>query len=102
MKVLVVPQHSEIEKFITANRRHTGCFYIDQSGQRIKPPFKPDQFRQWVPEMTVSDVSFKDVCERFPDAVSERDEWRTPSWGSCWYTERSWPHYYKEKFDTSD
>lgn len=74
--VLVVPQFSKIENAILSRmKKENGKF--------------------------VCSMSFAECCEKFPESVREIAENESPNWGSAFYSEFSWPHCFREKWDTS-
>lgn len=74
--VLDVPQCSRLEDFILSNIKK-------QNGEYV------------------SSVTFAECCERFPNSVREIMENESPSWGSAFYSESSWPHCFAANWDSS-
>ena len=103
MKILLVPQGSYPEKELTDAMTEVkpGGYYFS-NGSKVLPGNKIDhQTMKWHDAVYETSISFDQACEKYPDKVKEVNENDSPSWGEAWYSEESWPFFWKENWDTT-
>lgn len=95
VKFLIVGQHTAIENAVTANRKEIvpGKYVRAENSQRF----------QYIPPVYEFSKTFEELCEQFPNAVTESDK-LNPSWGSAWFKadENGNAVLAAENWDTSD
>jgi hypothetical protein len=107
MKVLIVPQNSELSSKISESSKQVakGYYIWDDTGEVAAFPIFHNNTRKktWIPEKTYFDISFSQLEREFPKNVAIVVPSASPFLGEAWYNEENdKPVLYKENWDSSD
>lgn len=103
LRILVVGQGMYPEnEILAAMRQVEQAGYFLENGDRVTKGPINHAIAKWRAGSYVSSMTFDEACEKFSEFVKFVSPKDSPSWGSAWYSEKSWPHTYKNNWDTSD
>jgi hypothetical protein len=112
MRVLVVPQSSQISQAISQGRKEISPAVLvwEDTGLPVEFPIllSNTRKRKYIPGVYTYDYTFDDLCKLFPELVIDMEELDYmsgyPSWGSGWYAEGvdGFAYCFKENWDSSD
>jgi len=94
MKALLAPQFSEVERVIRDNR-------IELIRGEYIPNGKGGY--KWKNAVCKHNLTFDELCERFPKNVIEVKDGESPRWGTAWHVadENGYPTLAAENWDSS-
>jgi hypothetical protein len=96
MKVLLAPQFSEVEQAILDNR-------IELVRGEYIPHGKHPGGYKWQNAVYKQNLTFDELCERFPKKVIEVKDGESPRWGTAWYVadENGYPKVAASNWDST-